>query len=110
MSFDFDLPMKDLPNNLISSRVTKPETVMKIKKPRYLLTSDNFRGLVQRISPDHPDFTIDTFQILQWWTVGDAPPSKDIEEVKALIKKGIDIIEFRYGSYTLESVWLRKKK
>ena len=115
MSPDVELNA-DLPPNLVSSRLNRPEPELrKPKKPKYLLKMDNFKAVVQRLSLDHPQFDpdtfMDTFEVLKWWLVDaeKTPYTRNVQDAIAELTIVGSIIEFRIGSYTIQPVFDRKR-
>lgn len=102
-------------DTIISSNSSEKEPGKREKRRvKVILHIDAFRASALCFDADDTEHSIDTYEILKWWVIGE-PTEKDKEVIKQIqdlqkaCKKRNPVIEFRYGDYTVNPVFKKKR-
>lgn len=102
-------------DTIISSNSSEKEPGKHEKRRmKVILHVDSFRASALCFDVDDAEHSIDTYEILKWWVVAeptekDKKVIKEIQDLQKLHKKKNPIIEFKYGDYTVNPVFKKKR-
>ncbi len=101
-----------LMEGFISSHNDKKTALPGTKTLKVLISVDNLRCTGYTLPEDHPDHTLDTFEIVETWIANPKNPLSKEDKIILDQFSGKDsaIIEFRYGTYIANPVWSKKKR